>query len=42
VKDRIRPVRLLVQFVETLVIAWALLYFAEYFGWHLVREAGGM
>lgn len=41
-KNRIRPVRLLVQFGEALVIAWALLYFAEYFGWHIVREAGGM
>jgi len=29
-KERIRPARLLVAFIEALVISWALLYFGEY------------
>jgi phospholipase/carboxylesterase len=32
----------LVVLVETLLIALALLFLAEYFGWHVVREAGGV
>ena len=39
---RISPVNLLVVFVEALLISWALLFLAEEFGWHLVREAGGV
>jgi hypothetical protein len=39
---QIRPVRLLVAFIEALVISWALVYFAEYFGWHWVRDAAGL
>ena len=31
----------LVVFTEALLISWALMYLAEYFGWHLVRELGG-
>ena len=27
--------------VKALLISWALVFLAEYFGWHLVREAGG-
>jgi hypothetical protein len=39
---RMRPVRAaLVVLVKSLLIAWALLYLAEYFGWSLRREAGG-
>lgn len=30
----------LVVLVKSLLIAWALSYLAEYFGWSLVREAG--
>jgi hypothetical protein len=41
-KERIRPSRLLVAFIEALVISWALLYLGEYFGWDWVREAGGL
>jgi len=33
--------RLGLAVVEALLIAWALMFLAEYFGWHLVREAGG-
>jgi hypothetical protein len=38
---RLHPVRLLVAFAKAVFIAWTLMYFAEYFGWHLFREAGG-
>ena len=39
---RMRPVRAaLVVLVKSLLIAWALLYLAEQFGWYLAREAGG-
>ena len=31
----------LVILVKSVLIAWALFYLAEYFGWSLVREAGG-
>ena len=41
VKRRYSPGRLLIAVVEALLISWALLFLAEYFGWHLVREAGG-
>ena len=33
--------RALVVIVEALVISAALIFLAEYLGWHLVREAGG-
>ena len=26
---------------KALLIAWALMYLTEYFGWHLASEAGG-
>ena len=41
VRRRYSPTRFLVAFVEALLISWALIFLAEYFGWHLVREAGG-
>jgi hypothetical protein len=37
VKRQFNPGHLLLA----LLIAWALGYLAEYFDWHLVREAGG-
>ena len=33
--------RALVTLVECVALSWALLYLAEFFGWRLVREAGG-
>lgn len=36
------PARVVIIVVESLVLALALLYLAEYFGWPLVREAGGI
>ena len=41
-KTRIRPMRVLLAFLEALAIALAVLYLGEYFGWHWVREAGGV
>ena len=41
-KTRIRPIRVLVAFLEALAIALAVLYLGEYYGWHWVREAGGV
>jgi hypothetical protein len=41
-KERIRPFCLLGGFIEAVAISWALLYVGEYFGWHWVREAGGV
>ena len=40
-KRRYSPARLLVAFVEALLMSWALIFLAEYFGWHLLPEAGG-
>jgi hypothetical protein len=37
-KRVLRPVVLL---IEVALIAWAVLFLAEYFGWRVVREAGG-
>jgi hypothetical protein len=34
--------RLLVTFIKALGISWVLLYFGEHFGWHWVREFGGV
>jgi hypothetical protein len=31
----------MVVLVKSLLVAWALFYLAEFFGWRLVREAGG-
>ena len=41
-KTQIRPTRVVVAFLEALAISWGLLYVGEYFGWHWVREAGGV
>ena len=30
-----------VVLAKALVLAWALMYLTEYFGWHLATEAGG-
>jgi hypothetical protein len=40
-KRKYSPARLAIALVETVLIAWAIVFLAEYFGWHLVREAGG-
>jgi len=40
-KQRLNLVSVLVVLAEALLISWALIYLAEYFDWHLVREAGG-
>jgi hypothetical protein len=34
----LKPVLVL---VEAVLLAWAMLFLAEYFGWRVVREAGG-
>jgi hypothetical protein len=31
----------MVLIIEVALIAWAVLFLAEYFGWRVVREAGG-
>ncbi len=31
----------LVVVVKALLVSWALVFLAEYFGWSLLREAGG-
>ena len=41
VKRRHSAARLGVLLVKALLISWALVFLAEHFGWHLVREAGG-
>jgi hypothetical protein len=33
--------RIAIDIVKTLLIAGAILYLADYFGWHVFREAGG-
>ena len=37
VKRLLRPFVLL---IEVLLLAWAVLFLSEYFGWSVVREAG--
>jgi hypothetical protein len=39
VKRLLRPFVLL---IEVLLLAWAVLFLSEYFGWSVVREAGGV
>jgi hypothetical protein len=39
VKRLLRPFVLL---IEVLLLAWAVLFLSEYFGWSFVREAGGV
>ena len=41
-KTQILPTRVLVIFLQALAITLGLLYLGEYFGWHWVREAGGV
>jgi len=31
----LRPVRVLILFIESLVLAWAIVTLGNYFGWHL-------
>jgi hypothetical protein len=38
VKRLLRPFVLL---IEVLLLAWAVLFLSEHFGWNSVREAGG-
>ena len=40
-KRRHSVVRALIVIVEAVAISAALIFLAEYLGWHLVREAGG-
>jgi hypothetical protein len=40
-KHEYTPARVVVLVIETLILALAGLYLAEYFGWDLVREASG-
>jgi hypothetical protein len=41
-KERSRSARVFVAVIEALALSLVLLYFGEYFGWHWVREAGGL
>jgi hypothetical protein len=41
IDQRLGPARLLIILAKALFIAWALVFLAEHFGWHLLREAGG-
>jgi len=41
-RDRTRPVRLLLALMQSIVISGVLLHAGEYFGCHCVREAGGL
>jgi hypothetical protein len=36
-----RLLKPLVLMIEVLLLAWAVLFLSEYFGWSFVREAGG-
>lgn len=36
-----RIIDTLVVVIKVVLISWALLFLAEYFGWSVVREAGG-
>lgn len=41
-KRRFGPVRAVIVLVKALLIAWALMYLGEYFGWRMNEAEGGV